>query len=265
MAQFSQKDRHGFAVIAVVVALGMGLLIWNFTLSNAPEADARNCLGEISQKTVILIDRSDDTPTQTVDEIVSRIRSLVSEQVGQNELVSIFRISDSAQTSLRPIFSSCKPKADGNDLYESRKTIQRQFQDSFIVPLEEALKEPAVRSEASPVAEVITDLSLSDYLTADESRLFVFSDLMQNSDNVSLYGCRAPQIAIDTFRSHRVGAVERPEFKNLSVSLNIIPREGMDRSVINCRDGFWLWYFGNNEGPNAGLESKYLPGGAAIQ
>ena len=61
-----------------------------------------NCLSNIARKTVIVIDRSDDTPKQTVAEIAARIRNYVSSSAQENELVSIFEVTANAYIGVPP-------------------------------------------------------------------------------------------------------------------------------------------------------------------
>jgi hypothetical protein len=265
MASLSRKDKHGLVLIGAVLAALLALFAVNYQLSNKPKADERNCIVPVTDKTVILIDRSDDTPTQTLDEIVARIKDYVATRAAQNELISIFEITPTSRTRLSPVFSSCLPQKDGNDLYQNRRAIQKFFEERFEAPLDAALAKPPSRSNTSPISEVITDLAASEHLNAAHSRLMVFSDLMQNSDNTSLYGCTSSSDAIAHFRQKRAGAIERPTFKNTSVELHVIPREGIGEATVACRNGFWAWFFGDNEGDGAGLELKPLPGGARVK
>lgn len=265
MTEFSAKDKQGLALAAVFGAVFIGLIVAYFMLSNRDALDDRFCPQTIERKTVFLIDRSDDTPTQTIAEIRNRIVRTVSNDVKDGELVSIFYITDSAQRDLRPVFSMCKPQSEGNIVYEDQRTIERKFEASFRKPLDAALEEQPSDGKVSPVAETLTDFLASDYLDARANRLSLFSDLIQNSDAVSLYGCSDSRRAIAAYRQARAGAVERPELKNVEVILNVIPRQGLGANVVGCRDGFWAWFFGNNEGENAGVTSRYLPGGASVE
>jgi hypothetical protein len=264
MAALSKKDRHGLMLIATVLALVAVLLTFNWRLSDKPKPDQRNCLTPIERKTVIVVDRSDDTPTQTVREIVARVKRFALERAQENELISLFEISGASRTALNPVFSACLPQKDGNDLFENRRHIQRYFEEHFATPLDAALARPPALSESSPISEAIIDLSASEYLDAPSNRLLVFSDLIQNSDNTSLYGCTSARQAIAQFREHRAGAIERPKFENTTVELNIIPREGIGPATVACRDGFWAWFFGDNEGAESELDTKMLPGGAKV-
>jgi hypothetical protein len=157
------------------------------------------------------------------------------------------------------------PQRDGSDLTENRRKIQRQFAERFTKPLDAALAGTPAKSDSSPISEAVSDLSASEFLGAPTNRLIIFSDMLQNSDNASLYGCTSAKAAIVDFRSHRAGAIERPTFQNTAVELHVIPREGIGAETVKCRDGFWAWFFGNDDGADAGLTMKMLPGGARIQ
>ena len=265
MASFSKKDQQGLLLIAGVVVLVLVALTFSYEQSNKPRLDGRSCPASIARSTAIVIDRSDDTPSQTLDEILARTKRFVTETAQQGELVSLFEISGASRTSLKPMFSACVPQRDGNDIYENRRKIQRTFSETFAKPLEALLAANPTKSDSSPISEAVIDLSASEYMSAPVNRLIVFSDMLQNSDNASLYGCTSRKTAIDAFRQHRAGAIERPSFRNTVVELNVIPREGLGKETVTCRDGFWAWFFGDNEGADAGLTLKMLPGGARIR
>jgi hypothetical protein len=264
MGNLSAKDQQGIAIIAVVIAVAIGMVAYNSHLSARAKPDERNCVAPISRKTVFVIDQSDAIPSQTITEIRNRALQTVANDVQANELVSVYLVSDEARTRLTAIFSACKPEQQGSELTEDVKAIKRRFKENFQKPLEAALSLHPPKSVASPLAEVIVDLSLSDHLRAPDNRLVVFSDMMQNSSNTSLYQCADAKSAIANYREHRSGAVQRPTFKNTDVRLNFIPREGVGPEVAACRTGFWSWFFGDNEGPNSNLATDYLPGGAKI-
>jgi hypothetical protein len=210
MTGFTQKDKHGIAlIIAVLLALG-AMLSYNMRLASKPKADANNCILPINKKSVFFIDQSDSIPSQTSTEIVRRILNIVSSDVSSNELVTIFQITDASRAHLEPIFSKCKPARDGSELTENVRLIRKRFTEEFEKPLKVALATPPPKADTSPIGEVLIDLSLTDYLRGDVNRLVVFSDLMQNTKNISLYRCTGSKQAIADFRAHRAGAVERP-------------------------------------------------------
>lgn len=265
MKQFSTKDKQGIMLIAAVVVLLGSIFAYKMHLTSRPKPDAQNCVDPVVRKSAFVLDQSDSIPEQTSVEIMRRLREAIDKDVQENELVTIFQVTDKSRTELRPIFSKCKPKRDGNELTENIRMIQKKFKSEFVEPLDEALSNPPPKSSSSPIGEILIDLSLTGFLSGEKNRLFVFSDLMQNSNNTSLYDCQSAGQAIAEFRAKRAGAVERPTFRNTAVSLNFIPREGIEKSALACRNGFWNWFFGDTEGPNASLTPTYLPGGASMK
>ena len=265
MAALTRKDKNGLALMGGVLAVLAAVLLLAINDGDRLPAGPDNCHASVKAKTVILIDGSDVITAQGSEEIVRRSLDFVREHVGVDERVSIFEVTDVSQRSLKPRFSACKPPATGNRLNQDTRAVEKKFVQSFQKPLEDALAASGAESSVSPISEAVIDLSLSDYLRAERSNLLVFSDLLQHSRNTSLYGCSSGRAAIADFRAHRAGAMERPVFRNTGVYLNIVPREGLGHSVVRCRDGFWQWFFGDNSGPGAGLQTSFLPGGAVVQ
>ena len=249
-------------IIAILLAGIACVFIAKIKLSGMNKPGSDNCIGDVIAKTVIVLDHSDAISEQTLTEIIARSMHHVNDKVAINELVSIFTVSDLSKKSLTPIFSACKPPETGNRLYENQKMIEKRFREIFIKPLEEKIKHPYEDSKESPIAQALIDLSLSDYLRAKHSNLLVFSDMLENTSRFSVYNCQQPGVdEIKQFRNSRKGGQERPEFKNVSVLLNIIPRTDISSTTTQCRDYLWVWFFGDNDGTEALLSSDYLPGG----
>lgn len=59
---------------------------------------------------MIVIDHSDEVSVQTLAEISGRAEQFVADHVSVNGRVSVFTISKDSETSLRPIFSKCRPQ-----------------------------------------------------------------------------------------------------------------------------------------------------------
>ena len=68
--------------------------------------------------------------------------------------------------------------------------------------------------------------------------------------------------AINQFKLSRLGGVQRPTFINTTVYLHIIPPAQLTENLLNIRDGFWIWFFGDMRGDRRayGLERHDLPG-----
>ena len=247
----------------LLAGVGTALLvffIWKATNDNKPPMTSDNCVGQIQHSMVILVDHSEHATVQTHQEITARALSSVK-KAPPNTRVTLFVVSKTSQEQLQPLFSACRPPDGGNRGFENVEAIRRRYERNFLIPLERALSKRIEVSEASPLAQAITDISLTRYLRAEQNTLLVFSDMLENTKKFSLYQCADGQIAIEKYREVRRGAKERPQFKNTIIALNLIPRYGLPGAVLQCRDHFWNWFFGDNVGPNATFQFDLLPGG----
>ena len=259
----SAQDKRGLRLIGGVAAVVIGLFVLNVMIGGRAKPGPDGCFANTSRNTVVLLDYSDSISTQTRDEIESRAMEWVMDSVREGERVSVFTVSEQSNDSLQPIFARCRPPQDGSLAYEDARRIRREFERAFRAPLKEILGAPAGSSKKSPLAQAIVDLSLSRYMRTDTTALIVFSDMLEhNPPRFSLYGCSAPELAVEQFRDSRSGMQERPKFRNLRVMLNIVPRSNLSDVTLKCRDTLWTWFFGDNGGSAAWLEPRYLPGGA---
>ena len=258
------KDRRGIWLFVCLGVTLVALFSVKIAVGSRPAPDADNCVGRSVASTVILIDRSEEISTQTLREIEARALNHILEHVQLNERVTVFNVSDISKRSLKPIVSLCRPQSRVSwvsRFYENPKMILKRFQERFIEPIRKAIDVLPENSTESPLAQAITDISLSEYLRGTSSSLLIFSDMLENTPAFSLYACASPGDVISRYRDSRRGAKERPEFHNTKVYLNLIPRLRQSAEALKCRDTLWVWFFGDNKGAGAGLEVSYLPGG----
>ncbi|MDR5757794.1 hypothetical protein [Caballeronia sp. LZ035] len=254
------KTMQAGIVAGVSAILLMGFLVASKLMKPAP-LDAKGCGQTIASKTVIVLDTSDGVPVQTHQEIIDRVKNRIDKKVQDGDLVSVFTISALSKKSLVPAFAYCKPRRIGNALKESTRILERTYLMKFQKPLEAAIRAPIQGSMESPIAQSLVDLSLSDYVRSNgNTTLIVFSDMMEYTDRFSLYNCDSGSLAIKSFRDSRGAAVARPTFHNVDIEINIIPRIGTTAAVGRCRDTFWAWFFGDDEGPSARFTPSNLPG-----
>lgn len=246
-------------LIAAVSIIFLMIFVLKFSFGKGPKAGPDNCIGAPAANTVIVLDYSEEIPVQTKNEILARAMKHISEQVKDNERVTVFTVSDSSQSALKPLVSVCKPPENGNRLIENTRSIRKQFKERFERPLQEVLATDPVEGKESPVAQTLTDIALSEYLAGDKSTLMIFSDMLENTPKFSMYKCDSPAAITEIYRASRRGALERPQFSNTNVEINLIPRIGQSEATLKCRDKFWPWFFGDNHGT---LSMRYLPGGA---
>src|SRR6185312_6667806 len=146
-----QKDKQGWALIAVVAACLIGILGATVYLGSRPKADKEtNCIGTPTRNTVILIDRSDKLARQTESEIMARAIRYIAQNVQVNERVSIFTVTALSKRDLEPAFSKCKPPQGRNVLTEG-VSVEKTFSNNFEKPLESAIATVGDASGESPI------------------------------------------------------------------------------------------------------------------
>lgn len=221
------------------------------------------CEPSASEKTVVVLDHSEGVSTQTAAAIVNRTWAFIESKVADGERVSVFMLSQASQKDLKPVFTGCKPRHDGNRTIEDVKRVKADFEKRFKKPLEEQLALPITNSPESPIAEGLIDLSLDvkHFRSTGSTKLLVFSDFLQHSSALSLYKCTDGPQAVQQFRTARSGKQERPEFKNTEVQMHVIPRAGISRAAVQCRAYYWNWFFGDTSCKGSVcVAPEYLPG-----
>ncbi|OYT89005.1 MAG: hypothetical protein CFE46_00795 [Burkholderiales bacterium PBB6] len=256
----SQKDKRGYQMMAGAALVIAAMFALKLTLGTKPPPATDGCVGTPTSETVVVLDHSEELAKQTLDEITKRVMRRVEERVQTNERVTVFYVSELSKKSLVPAFSRCKPPQEGNRAYENAKGIAKVYKTSFLDPLGAAIKVAPANAKESPVAQALIDISLSQYLRGRQNTLLVYSDMLEHTPKFSLLHCTEPSKTIALFRQARSGAQERPKFERTSVVLNIVPRLNIPATTLKCRDQVWAWFFGDNEGQGAGLETDYLPG-----
>ena len=152
-------------------------------------------------------------------------------------------------SQLQPAFKACHTDAN--------------FEKLFLKSIQHAVYAQPQHSTAIPLAEALLDIELSQHqIQPKQTRLFIFSNFLQNSQNLSFIQSTDLKTAINQFKLSRLGGVQRPTFINTTAYLHIIPHEQLTENLLNIRDGFWIWFFGDMRGDRStyGLERHDLPG-----
>ena len=186
-------------LILVSIAIAVGIYSYRKHLINTKINLDKESLCNVdgaSAYHVILIDNSEVyTPIQKAD-IKKRLNILIK-GIKTNELISFFIVNDQSLTSLEPIFSKCKIRdgQNANDLIENRKKIVQKKKRKFDDPLGELIEMITSKNKASktsPIFEMVQAVSVFGFPFEKESqavpkKLFIFSDLLHNTKDFSLY------------------------------------------------------------------------------
>ena len=233
-----------FLVLLVAVAIS----------ENQPKQDKNLCTGMPGGNVVVLIDWSDGINPTTFNAIKDRMQKIVLDdsKVKFNDRVSVFLLTDDL-SKVQPVFDFCRPITGGNPL-TSNPQVQQAFQSFFDKRLKEGLGEKPTEILSSPLIEMLSTLGRTNYFNENRRSLFVFSDLLQYSnDSVSLYSActrdgPSKSKAEEALNMYRKNAQTYPQL-NLSndviVELHQIPRPREKNIDQACITGFWGNAFGD--------------------
>jgi len=139
----------------------------------------------------ILVDRSDAiTPLQAqrLHQVLDRIVSEAS--VG--ERIDFYVLAGDGTQALAPVVSLCRPKSNGNDLYENSARIREKYEERFKRPLEDtlAMMTRPSNEESSPIMESIKAVCVAAFgnlRNGNIARLTIASDMIQYSHLMNHY------------------------------------------------------------------------------
>ena len=244
----NQKSLIITSLIIIVINIIINVIVFYDLNVQSQRDESTQCLEKVELKHIFIIDKSSPMSVQTQAEILFRIKSQIS-TIKREEFVSIYQITSKSLDYLEPIFKGCK--------------INNTFDKNLLIKAESSIYSNFYNTLVSPLAEAILDLNLSHLqVNAKRTNMYIYSDLLQNSKNLSLSSTLQAYDSIAQFKSSRLGSVQRPTFINTYIYLHIIPRSQLSEKLVKNRDGFWIWFFGDMRGnkQSYGLERHDLPG-----
>lgn len=247
LIQNPKKIWSSLWILLCCTVLANMVLLYQFDKKNQRDRFT-GCLNKLEQKHVFVIDPSAIQSTQTQSEIFSRISQHL-DKVKQEDLTLIYVMNGQPIDQLQPVFKACYTDAN--------------FKKLFLKSAKHAIYAQSVTSTTRPLAEALLDIELSQHqIQPKRTHLLIFSNFIQNSQNLSFTQHTDVKIAIEKFKSSRLGGVQRPTFINTTLYLHIIPQAKFTENQLNIRDGFWVWFVGDMRGDRKsyGLERHDLPG-----
>ena len=197
----AQKARRtkvaGAALIICVVATFGGIYLYQY-LNPKPKIDtATNCpiAGPVSH-TAVIIDTTDSINAiqkMAVENEFAQIRA----QVPKFGALAIYAAGFEGEVS-KPEFSLCNP-GDAREmdwLREGKILVEKRWKEGFQQPLDKVLQKmlSATAARKTPLLEAIQSVSVQSFGPLRASgknpslkKLIIFSDMLQNSERLSLY------------------------------------------------------------------------------
>lgn len=195
----TRKDKNGVLIIFGVSVVFLLLFALTYRLkASADNFDSMTLCPNNGDYPVVklLIDKTDPWEKRDRQRLANIIRR-IKDRLAEHERLSIFVLDETGTYSPSPVFDMCSPgRGDqANSLYENPRLIQSKFEEKFAAPLDNMLDEllrPGTAPQ-SPILETVIGLRGSER----NVRLVVVSDMMQNTEALSLYRKQAVAISND--------------------------------------------------------------------
>lgn len=248
-SQFLKKSPKERAALLGIVGVGCIVVsVFILFLVNPPERhDKYGCpsSGPVENR-IIVIDRTGEIPSSAQRAIRTNIDTIVrTAPIGTR--FSIFEIDSKYMRGLSSVlFCMCKMR-DGtmaSPYNENPELIRRTYERDFHQPLMATLDETLIGSgqDRSPILEALVDVtSVEPFQIPAPMTLYIFSDLLQNTDVYSQY-----QGIQDFQTAALLPGVSKmiPSLAGANIHLFYLLRSGKELDMQNnTHVQFWLDYF----------------------
>ena len=255
--RLEKEDKRGKIYIGLVI-IGLLILIGIYlnAMSKKQGIDpTTNCPTKgISRHTAILIDTTDEYNLVQKTWVSNQLRKIVKE-TKQYEKISVYTIDEIYKETPLPLQSKCNPgdASNINKWTENERMKQEEWQKKFIEPLESVFNNllNKGKSNSSPIMEMIQAISIAAFqsnFSQIGKKLFIFSDMIQNSSEYSHYK-DSPQFR-DFYKSPKYLKL-RTNLKDVAVQIFYVRRPGSEGIQGKAHAEFWANYF---KSMNARLE-----------
>lgn len=182
----------GFSAFVPAVAVA------SYFATGEPALDEHLCVvGRAPQAHhVVLADRTDPLGPDERRGLTLAITRLQNDDLKTYDRLSIWEIGrDERGPAAVLLFDKCLPPHDVNPLYGNRRRVRERFAKEFEAPLAAALdvvSTPTAAARRTPLLQALHQIVTASALRkATGTRvLWVFSDLLEHSDRLSMYGAR---------------------------------------------------------------------------
>jgi hypothetical protein len=211
--------------------------------SNRALDDETLCPTKPSTITVLLVDVTDPLTTAQRQDFQNQLIRLRNSIPRYGKLI-VAKVDLASDKLLQPVISRCNPGTaeDVNEWAGNPRGVQEMHDEKFVKPLDEAFTGLAQASGAnqSPIFESVQSVALTELLTPDAvdlpRRLFLVSDLIQNTDAISFYaGLPEPTafVASPAFRRTRA------DLRDIEVEIWMLERSDAPKTQPRALVDLW--------------------------
>jgi len=250
----SGRDLLGIFNLLLVAGVVAAVSYFALTLRPAEyDADTLCIAGIVPPHRVVIIDKTDLYSTQQAGAI-ERIILTQRDTLTVGERLSLFELDETGRLDDTNQFSLCNPGSGDqvNPLYRNPDRIQARYEALFDAPLQQALADLVVPKDApqSPILEALAELAQEPSMgqTVPGRRIVLVSDMLQNSDIVSVYGRsrggvfdRLPPVAetVQAIREEYGMALA-----GVTLEIHLIERPGWENEQNGEQRSYWTQVFG---------------------
>ena len=261
MARNKRKKRGdliGIAIIflSLVVVIGFGLSISNY-MDNQVKIDKQTFCPteEPLNKTVVLIDLSDELNKPQKEFFLKEMESIKND-VKKHHNFTIYLLDEDLNISENKKISICNPGTqkdiENSNIIEKSSINPRKVKEDWEKLFSERISneidqllERSPSQNTSPVLEMIQLVSIREFknLESDANNLIIVSDMLQNTNNFSMYKSAIP--SFDEFRKEEYFSKIRTDLKkNVKIKLFILKRDGYRKTQESEKFlEFWSNFF----------------------
>jgi hypothetical protein len=173
------------------MAAGVGASYW--MRSNRSPLDPETMCSAAGPTSVhaVLLDRSDViTPLQA--QRIRQVFDQIIENAAVGERIDLYVLAADGTQALAPKVTMCRPKSEGNELYENSARIRDRYINGFKKPLEDALAPmmAPVTSPSSPIMESVKAMCVAAFGNLPKgapAQMTIASDMIQFSPLLDQY------------------------------------------------------------------------------
>ena len=260
----NKEKKGGLLIFFIIGIIGtIGGFVFNAMLNKQDIDEATNCpIDGVNYHKVILIDTSQSYNPIQKKWIKNQLKKIVY-GTKENEKISIYAVGANYHETLLPLQSKCNPgDASGvNPFLENKRMKQEDWENEFIKPLNSVFKGLLDNDSEgmSPIMEMIQAISIAAFQnekTSTKRKLFIFSDMIQNSEVASHY---KDSINFQEFKDSPMYLKVRTDLTGVTVRVGYIRRLGQEKIQKGTAHAkFWQEYF-NSMGA-AGFSIKFGEG-----
>lgn len=194
---------------------------------------------------VVLLDKTDPLTFTQKAALEVFVKELIEKRVPEGKLVSVFALGSDYKQNAEPVVELCNPGtgAGKDETTSNPRKLRERYEQQFAQPLKAQIdKLIAIESsKTSPIFEMLQLVAINGFrknATQGEHRLIVISDMLHNTDELSMF---KQQFDFAAFHDSAYGKRTQVDLQGVSVELHYLMNYPQLQTRRNA--AFWESYF----------------------